>query len=92
MLRVAGLKEVAGRGVWVAREGRERRRTLRERGCGVEEEDWLLGWAILVGFSPGEVEVVLSFCFFLVFRSRRGSLWYPPNPGWLVKFDSEWLN
>jgi hypothetical protein len=47
MLRVAGLKEVAGRGVWVAREGRERRRTLRERGCGVEEEDWLLGWAIL---------------------------------------------
>jgi hypothetical protein len=45
-LRDGGLKEVAGRGVWVARDGRERRRTLRERGCGADE-DWLLDWAIL---------------------------------------------
>lgn len=50
MLRDGGLKEVAGRGVCVAKEGRERRRTFRERGCGVDDEDWLLDWAILVGF------------------------------------------
>jgi hypothetical protein len=31
MLRDGGLKAVADRGVWVAREGRERRRTFRER-------------------------------------------------------------
>lgn len=47
MLSDAGLKAVADRGVWVAREGRERRRTFRERGCGGDDEDWVLGWAIM---------------------------------------------
>ena len=37
MLRDGGPKVVAGRGVWVARDGRERRRTLRERECGVDD-------------------------------------------------------
>jgi hypothetical protein len=44
MLRDGGLKAVADRGVWVAREGRERRRTFRERGCGVDDEDWAILW------------------------------------------------
>ena len=37
-------KEVVGSGVWVARDGLERRRTLRERECGLV--DWVLDWAM----------------------------------------------
>ena len=61
MFRVEGLKEVVGRGVWVAKEGRERRRTLRERGCGVG--DWAVGWAMF-GF----------LVFFCSWWSRGGFL------------------
>jgi hypothetical protein len=39
-------KEVVGRGVWVARDGLERRRTLRERECGLVL-DWVLNWAMV---------------------------------------------
>jgi hypothetical protein len=38
--------EVLGRGVCVAREGRDRRRTLRDRECGLV--DWEVGWAMVV--------------------------------------------
>ena len=38
-------KEVAGSGVWVARDGLERRRTLRERECALV--DWMLDWAMV---------------------------------------------
>lgn len=38
-------KKVGGRGVWVARDGLERRRTLRERECGLVE--WALDWAMV---------------------------------------------
>jgi hypothetical protein len=37
---------VLGRGVCVAREGRDRRRTFRERECGLV--DWEVGWAMVV--------------------------------------------
>ena len=39
-----GPKEVVGSGVWVARDGLERRRTLRERECGLVV--WVLDWAM----------------------------------------------
>jgi len=64
MLRDAGLKEVADRGVWVAREGRDRRRTLRERGCGVDDGNWLLAWAILLVSSSVEWCCLSCFPFF----------------------------
>lgn len=38
-------KEVDGRGVWVARDGLERRRTLRDRECGLVA--WVLDWAMV---------------------------------------------
>lgn len=38
---------VLGRGVWVAREGRERRRTLRERECAIVGE---FGCGLMLGF------------------------------------------
>lgn len=67
MFRVEGLKEVVGRGVWVAKEGRERRRTLRERGCGVG--DWAVGWAMF-GFLVFFFKLVeswwLSFLFLVL--------------------------
>jgi hypothetical protein len=55
-------KEVVGSGVWVARDGLERRRTLRERECGLV--DWVLDWA-MVGrngfFARRYVDQVLLF-------------------------------
>jgi hypothetical protein len=40
-------KEVGGSGVWVARDGLDRRRTLRERECGLVV--WELDWAMVDG-------------------------------------------
>ena len=60
-----GPKEVVGRGVWVAREGLERRRTLRERECGLA--DWVVDWA-MVGVVDLLVADTRTSLFVLAYR------------------------
>ena len=75
-------KEVVGSGVWVARDGLERRRTLRERECGLV--DWVLDWAM--------VSVVGVVCLSLVGRWPRPLVLFDwcshfPEPQVIVQSD-----
>lgn len=55
--------EVTGSGVCVAREGRERRRTLRDRECGLVDWEWDWAMVAIAALSIADVRV----SFFLVY-------------------------